>query len=77
MLVGSMVSSYGAVGLAAALSVSGGHEGRGEEDGGAHICCVCGKCFVVDWKISMYGDVCMYSDMLRVRVDANAIEVMR
>lgn len=35
-----MVSSYGAVGLAAALGVSGGHEGRGEEDGGAHSCCV-------------------------------------
>jgi hypothetical protein len=40
MLVGSMVSSYGAVGLAAALGVSCGHEGRGEEDGGAHNCCV-------------------------------------
>jgi hypothetical protein len=43
MLVRSMVSSYGAVGLAAALSVGGGHEGRGEEDGGAHSCCV--------WKV--------------------------
>jgi hypothetical protein len=43
MLVGSTVSSYGAVGLAAALGVGGGHEGRGEEDGGAHICCV--------WKV--------------------------
>ena len=25
----------------------------------------------------MSGDVCMYSDMLRARVDANAIDVMR
>ena len=32
-----MVSSYSAVGLAAALSVGGGHEGRGEEDGDAAI----------------------------------------
>lgn len=35
-----MVSSYSAVGLAAALSVGGSHEGRGEEDGGAHSGCV-------------------------------------
>jgi len=42
--VAMRVSSYGGVGLAAALGVSGGHEGRGEEDGGAHSCCVwCGR----------------------------------
>ena len=40
MLGRSIVRTYSAVGLAAALSVSGGHEGRGEEDGGAHSCCV-------------------------------------
>ena len=70
-----MVSSYSAVGLAAALSVGGGHEGRGEEDGGAHSCCVWKVLFGL--KLSMYGEVCMYSCMLRVRVDVNAINVMR
>ena len=48
MLLGSMVMSYGAIGLAAALSVGGGHERRGEEDGRAHSCCVCGSCCLVD-----------------------------
>lgn len=74
MLVGLIVSSYGAVGLAAALSVGGGHEGRGEEDGGAHSCC--------GWRcvVGGYGclvDACMYSDVLRVKlIDVNAIDVM-
>ena len=40
MLVEMTMNTYSAVGLAAALSVSGGHKGRGEEDGGAHSCCV-------------------------------------
>ena len=76
MLVGSMVVSYSAIGLAAALGVSGGHEGRGEEDGGAHSCCVWELLFCC-WDLLMSDDVCMYSDMLRVRVDVNANYVMR
>jgi hypothetical protein len=34
------LDSYGSVDIAA-LGVGGGHKGRDEEDGGAHICC-CG-----------------------------------
>lgn len=35
-----VMNAYGAVGLGAALSESGGHEGRSEDDGGAHSCCL-------------------------------------
>ena len=76
MLLGTTVISYGAIGLAAALSVGGGHEGRGEEDGGAHSCCVWELLFCC-WDLLISDDVCMYSNMLCVRVDANAIDVMR
>ena len=38
------LNAYGGVGIAA-LSVGGGHKGRDEEDGGAHICC-CGVLLV-------------------------------
>ena len=76
MLLGTTVISYGAIGLAAALSVGGCHKGRGEEDGGAHSCCVWEVLFCC-WDLLMSDDVCMYSDMLCVRVDENAIDVMR